>query len=1318
MQDINENRQNLYNNLLSDGYFRGGDGEVNFSFEDFCSSLDDRDNVETLYNNLIDDGYFRDEQGEINLNLEEFSAMTGNAREKLEYYPITENQRGLIADWEMNSNTTQYNIPDILYFDGVSSQQLCEAVIKVINAHPYLKTYFAKRDGDVVQMRNDDAEVVVTCCDIDFEPDQAFFQQRVRPFNLFEGPLYRAEVYAAPASTYLFLDVHHTIFDGASSLVFEADLQAALAGNDIAAEQYSAFDRALDESKFWNSDKCAEAEKYFEKKLPGVDSTVYPRSNNGTGDAIRQKLELDIPCAEIEEFCRTHQVTESNYFLTMLMQVLHRVTREEDVLVSTIHHGRTDMRMMETMGMFVKTQPVVSHLTKQIGKETSVAEAVADVQRQLLETQKYDVYSFTKLVERYGIHPEIIYVFQGGGTRKAEEKNNHISLELNTAKMPISFIVLPKGLDKYILRLEYDGSLYSKYDMIQMIEMLSVACQSAVKAKMLIDVALLSGEKMREVIELSKGKDLNVDIKKTIVEVITEHAKNTPDAVAVTDEKSQFTYGELDKRSNSLAHKLIETGVQPDDFVCIMLDRSKEFVLSVLGVHKAAAAYTPLDIDYPSDRLQYMMEDCQAHVLITTHMVMEEKCRKDNLPINEDRMKVLFLDDLNLEEESSPICLARPENLAYMIYTSGSTGKPKGTMLHQAGLMNAITVVVDEQKLTPADRAGVFYAFSFDAHIVSVYPALLAGGNIHIVPSNIRKDLESIVKFFKEKELTVCGLPTAIGSLIVQNYPDLPLRLISMGGERMDGLSSDKYDIINAYGPTECTCETTFFVIPAGKVYDIIPIGRPIANNWGFVTDMFGQLLPPGCAGEFCFAGIQVGRGYWKLPEKTAEVFVDCPFVNKDFYGRAVRMYHTGDMVRYREDGQLDFIGRIDNQVKLRGFRIELGEIENRAMSYTGIKQVAVLVKKIYDSEHLCMYYTAEDKVDETELKKHLSLCLAEYMIPDTYMLLDAMPMTPNGKINRRVLPIPEIAVAEIEMPADEMEAKLYEIAKKILKAGQFGVTTNLVSMGMNSLSAMRLSASIQQELNINVPTKCILQGPTIREIATMSAYPEELDTNIAVIHSPREFYPLTENQRGVYVNWEMNRNTTQYNIPMIKKMPGVDAYRLRSALIAVVEAHPYLKNRFTMHDEDVVQVRNEAEPAVVTVTLLDEEPSYDYFQRKVVPFDLLSERLYRLEVIKTPGSVYLFADIHHTIFDGGSRYVFLTELEKALAGESLEKEKYTAWDRALDEQEMMHSRKYEEAKAYFNQILGEAEVAIYPYSPESKPDGNKLAVLKTCIEL
>ena len=1203
------------------------------------------------------------------------------------YYPITENQRGVFFDWEMNRDTTQYNVPDVVVMKDADAAKLRDALEKVVNAHSYLKTHFVQHDGDVMQIRRDEEPVNILMESLTEEPDRDFFQNRVRPFDLYNDQLYRLEIYTYNNKVYLFMDIHHSIYDGASSLFLMDDIEKALRGVEVKAETYTAFDFALDEYKLIHSEKFAEAEKYFDNMLQGKNATVYPRSAVIV-NAEEGKVKMAISGQHITSFCQTNALTPNNYFLTVLMHVLQIVTREEDVVITTINNGRSDLRTMGTMGMFVKTIPVALSRNEM---EQTIAEVMSKMQQQVLETQSRDFYPFTKMVERHGLRPEIMYVYQPseGNTTDGDDS---LRLTLNQTKLPLDITVLPHGED-YRLEIEYENQLFSRSDIERLANMLKLVAEQAQSATKLSEIPLLTESETETIINMSNGVRKSYDLSMTFIEVFTTLAKQQPNAIAVADSDSHYTYAALDHDSNALAHILIDKGVKPNEFVCVLMDRCKEFVLAVHAIHKAGAAYTPLDIEYPIDRLQYMLDDSQTSVLLTTTSVLAER-QQDGFTIDESKVTVIRVDQLGLAQaKADAVCLATPDSLAYMIYTSGSTGKPKGVMLHQKGLMNFINAMVEVEELTANDRIACHRSFSFDAHIGDLFPVLFAGGELHIMPSAIRKNLDDIHNFLVERQITGFGGTTSLMMLLINNY-DLPLRFATAGGEKLSGIKSDKMTIINLYGPTECTNDSTLFVIKPGETYNDIPIGRPLPNITCYVLDAYGRLLPQGFAGELCICGVQVGCGYWNQPEKTAAVFVDNPF------GEG-KLYHTGDLVRYNAEGQIEYLGRIDDQVKLRGFRIELGEIEATAMRHPAVKQAVALVKDVNKSKHLVLYYTCKDnsEVSDTELAAFLDgTSLAKYMLPEIYMLLEKLPVLPNAKINRRALPAPQMALGEISEAETELEAQLLDIVKDLLKEDNIGTTTNLVSAGMTSLTAMRLSAVIKQKLDIYIQTKEILAHPTIKE---MQAFAIGSTAEKAKTYEKLDYYPITENQRGVYIDWELNRDTTQYNLPSVTKMDGVDAEQLHEALIKIVEAHPYLKTRLAMKGDDIVQLRLDDEPVVVELTELNEEPTAKFFRSRVRPFNLFNDRLYRMEVYKTPTSVWYFQDIHHLVFDGASDFVLHAELEKALHGETLQREEYSAFERALDEKELMESATFNEIEKYFDGLLEDVEMISYPHSSE-----------------
>lgn len=1202
------------------------------------------------------------------------------------YYPLCENQLGIYLDWERNREATQYNIPLIWKFENVTAETLGTAVEQVMQAHPYLKTQLVKQNGRIVQMRSDDAEVMIRTQKLDYEIDTAYFAQRVRPFDILNGALYRFEICETPTAVWLFADIHHIIFDGMSAAIFGKDLTAALRGEQLQPENYSGYDVALDEAKAVGTEDYRLAENYFDALIDEKAGTAYPRSVlTDTRKPSAQYVQAEVEAADITAFCRKHAVTENSYFMTCVCQVLHRIMREDKLMIAAVSNGRNIAEMLSLTGMFVKTLPVVSVLSK-----NTVAAAVRQMQTQFLMTQENSVYPYTKMVSKHEKKAQIMFVYQGG---VMTEEMQELPVGLDTVKFPLMITVIPHA-ESFGLTVEYDPSIYSSQEMRRLLNAVKCYAEFAsVGNAACSTIPLISKEEQNALIKLGTGKKIAYDPSETFVDLLVKQAALTPDALAVADGSGRYTYREVDEASNALAHELLTQGIQSGDFVGLLLDRTKYYPMCVFSIHKAGAAYLPLDLEYPNGRLNEMIADAQPRLVITTRKALSCKRQEGSLALNGDR--IVYLEELDLTVNTAPVNRAVPKNPAYMIYTSGSTGKSKGSVLHHNGLRNYIASMTDVLELTAADRISIHRPFSFDAHIQDLYPVLTVGGSIHVMPEEIRKDLRSVYNFILEHGITGGSYTTSMGAMLLDYYKDtLPLRYLTCTGEKMMGLVSGTVQLYNGYGPTECTDLISVHKLQRGKSYKDIPIGRPMANSHCFLLDTFGQLLPRGSAGELCFASIQVSSGYWKLPALTEKVFGNCPFVE------GKRMYHTGDLCRWNEDGELEYLGRIDNQVKLRGFRIELGEIESEALKLTGIQEAAALVKRINESDQLVLYYTLKEgtELSTADLRSALkNSALAQYMIPECYMEIAEMPKTRSGKIDRKLLPVPEICDSEIVEPSGETERALYAVAKELLPKSRFGVTTDLRSVGLESIKAMHLSERISQKLGIYIPSEMISKKPTLRALAEIMKRGMVSEEKAA--YPKQRSYPLCENQYGIYVDWSRNRNTTQYNVPSVYKVHRHTAEEMKTALLRVVSAHPHLKTRLAAEDNQVVQLRCEGEEVSVLVAKLQKEPDRAFFQSRVRPFDLLKDQLCRFEIYAVDDALWLFMDIHHIIFDGLSQGIFMKDLEAVLRGEIIKEEFYTAFDAALDEEQWMNTKDYQEAERYFDDLLTEAAVASYPVS-------------------
>jgi amino acid adenylation domain-containing protein/thioester reductase-like protein len=976
-------------------------------------------------------------------------------------FPLSYAQTGVYFDCLKNPSTTLYNIPYCIGFpQNTDTQALADALKELVKHHPQLTVHFGNGDAGVVQTIDKEQTVEIPQTKMTEEQLSQYKHDFVRPFDLSTGPLYRFEIVTTEKQVCLLADVHHLVFDGGSFDLFYSQLCSLMNGETIEEEDLSYAAYVIAEKNNEGGEEYNAAKEFFKNRLAEVEAAteVQPDLENPTKGTISiARAQFDM--GAVNTFCRANNITPAHLTLGAIYYVLSRFANNDQLCITTVSGGRSNLQIRNTVGMFVNTLALSAHIGQQ-----KVIEFLQEVSNNFDETLQHENYPFAQIAADYGLTAEIQFVYQLGVMSQYVCQGTPLeleNLELNVPKFPITFFI--KNYEgKPTICVEYDNGKYSARLMQSLADGIRVVIDRMMAApdNSLTSISIVSDEETERIIKIGTGKDIEVDLSKTFANLFTEQAKRTPDAPAVVDRDSQLTYGEMDRYSNALAHQLIDFGVQPNDFVCVMLDRFKEFPLAVLSIHKAGAAYTPLDFEYPNERLSYMLENSESKVLITSHDVLEAKQAEGDF--STAAAKTFFIDDFMANvPDAEPINLSTPDGLAYMIYTSGSTGKPKGAMLHQAGLRNFIAVVIDMEQLTAADRISGHRSFSFDAHIEDMYPVLTLGGSFHIMPTEIRKDLALIRQFLIDHQITGGGYSTAMTCLLLNAFDDLPIRFTTGGGEKMSGVYSDHIEIINVYGPTECTDDTSYYAIKPGQRIENIPIGESVANNWNFIVDTAGNLVPQGVAGELCFAGVQVGRGYWRLPERTAKSFVECPFVKNDRWGRSVRMYHTGDLCRWNEDGQIEYLGRIDTQVKLRGFRIELGEIENKALNIEGIRQAAAEVRKVMGNEHLVLYYTLIDGATLSEEDIHQALAassLADYMVPDVYMKLDVMPMTPNLKINRKALPAPEMKRAtEYVAPVGEMEELFCNIFSEVLKIPEVGATDNFFEIGGTSINAIKV---------------------------------------------------------------------------------------------------------------------------------------------------------------------------------------------------------------------------------------------------------------------
>ncbi len=944
--------------------------------------------------------------------------------------PLTTSQQGVFVDSVANPGSTIYNIPYLLRIGAsIDLDRLAQAIGAAVAAHPCLDVRLSlDDDGEVRQRLANDAEP--------FAPstieglDKATL---VRPFDLLGGRLFRVEIHRATDGTYLFIDAHHIVADGSSLSVLLDYINRAYAGEVLEPEDYGMLDVALADQELRQGDAYNAAEAFYRERYEGCMPTTDLAHDHEQPPArcasLLRTSTLVSPTA-LEARCAELGVTPNAFFVGAFGAVLARYHFQREATFVTIYHGRNEARLARSVGMFVKTLPV------RVDTSLAAADYFAAVRDLLMGCMDNDIFPFAEVSRAYGIAPTTLLAYQGSDFNVRElcgEPAELIRLDLDAAKEPLSLSVAVSG-DVHTYDLQYRSDLYDEATVGWLIDSLELALNQLIEGRDPAGLQLLFDEASRMV-------DVPAHAGKTFVDLFAETVAAYPTNVAVRDAESQLTYAELDVATAAVAARLRETGFGPEQYACVLAGRTKEFVIGVIGAMRAGGAYVPMDPDYPTDRLAYMLENSDAQHLL----LMPEYA---DLVSGFDGVRVDLADVATAPATPAELESWRPspQNVAYMIYTSGSTGKPKGVMLEHHNLMNLIEHLQSFQKPTADDVYGEFASFCFDASVHDLFVPFTVGASLYIIPSGVRQDAIAVCQTFQREPITVSTMPTQMGELVVDQLEvDCALRMIFLGGEKFKRFYDRPYVLVNGYGPTENTVESTLYVVREPE--DNIPIGRSVLNVRSYVVDEEMRRVPVGVPGELVHAGRSVARGYHKLPEKTAAAFVENPFATCE--DERV-MYRTGDQVRMRGDGNMLYIGRIDNQVKIRGYRVELGEIEGAMLSHDGVDEVAVIASDLNGTTHIVAYWTGVD-VEDAAWHEFLAPLIPDYMMPSFFVRLDAMPVTSGGKIDRRMLPTPALGTAkegDYAAPTTDLERQLCEMFEKALGRERVGIDDDFFELG------------------------------------------------------------------------------------------------------------------------------------------------------------------------------------------------------------------------------------------------------------------------------
>ncbi|MBQ0024242.1 MAG: amino acid adenylation domain-containing protein [Bacteroidales bacterium] len=1215
-------------------------------------------------------------------------------------FPVSLTQLGIYLSETSASGNSDYNI-DLVYNLGRNAdcQRLEKALYSVLDNHRYICSRLVQTDDGQLRLKPGRVEDVldggVVRRYLSLEELKVRMQSR---FNLLDENLVRFGICTDNGDTWFGVCFHHIVFDGISFSNFRKELSEAYDGKSLSPEEMDGFEIATDEETRRGGAEYEEAREWYANEFaPAAETDSLPipdlkDDDSETGGRLWAKdtFDLGLRHAEISDFCKKHEVGTSAPFTLAFGYTLACYSGESQALFATIHHGRNDSRTRRSFGMMVKTFPVFQDFSR----TSDTGWQLKSTFKQLKEARTRTIYSFGECCSDLSLNPQVCFAFQGplydydiflGGNRiKATDLRTFRPGYEILANVYLS----PEG--GYKCTTQYAADRYSK----EFIRQLTTTYRNVLSGMLFKDdlsqTDLLDGEQT-SLLDSFNPEIHRADPDATILSLFRQAAAEHPDNLAVTFREHSLTYRELDRLSDRIA-AAIESEV-----VAIMVNRSEMFPAYTLAAMKAGATYQPLDPSYPAERLEYMLRDSGAGLLIAD---------RDLRPlVSGYEGNVLFTDETgNLPQSVKELRGCTGDDIFILLYTSGSTGKPKGVRISQH---NIVTFCDWYRRYYSLDSNGVVLAyasFGFDADMMDLYAALTTGAGVCIVPEETRLDLEALSDYMAANKVTHSFMTTQVGYQFAVSFASHPtLKHLTIGGEKMPSISAvpESYRLYNAYGPTECTVFTTTF--PVTHYEKDIPIGRPLDTISCIIVDKNGRRVPVGACGELVVLGDQISKGYLNLPEKTAEVF-----------GRFGRdSYCSGDIVRYRTDGNIEFVGRRDGQVKIRGFRIELKEVEAVIREFEGIKDATV---QAFDLESggkfIAAYVVSEAAVDISALNRFILERKPSYMVPAVTMQIDAIPLNVNQKVDRRKLPVPKAeetssADAGPDREPNYLEKRILDLTAKLTGNPVEGITRPLSAQGLSSILSMRLSVQLFKQFGVRISGSSILDGASVADIENIIL--EETfggDAATSRKDSPKSEEERKESlrygsaklsfpQQGVYVDCIANPDSTLYNIPMEIRFPSsVSCEKLRDAVEKVILAHPELSARFVDDGkDDIIQTIPENVPAAsIDIRNADVEEEKKTFVR---PFNLASDTLWRAVIIKSrdasQGPVLLM-DIHHLVCDGSSYDIMLQEMIQEIEGVSIKEEGYTYLDYCRDQELFASSVAFKEYKAFFADELKEFE--------------------------
>ncbi|WP_133979174.1 non-ribosomal peptide synthetase, partial [Pseudomonas inefficax] len=1195
--------------------------------------------------------------------------------------------------WQLEPDAPIYNIPAALRLQGhLDVEALQRSFDALIARHETLRTTFSETGQGTVQIVHPEHTLALAIQTL-HHADEHTLRQQVeaearRPFDLQQGPLLRVKLLRLAQDRHvLVVTIHHIVSDGWSMPLMIDELMQLYAGYSQGGElqlpalpvQYA--DYAIWQRQWMEAGEQERQLAYWKAQLgdeqPVLElPTDRPRAASSSHRGARHEVRL--PEALVHSLRQLAQRQGATLFMLLLASfqtLLHRYSGQSDIRVGVPVANRNRVETERLIGFFVNTQVLRAEFDLQM----TFSDLLEQVKQRALGAQSHQDLPFEQLVdalqpERSLSHSPLFQVMYNHQMQAKGKQRSVPGLQVegltwghDTAKFDLT-------LDTFEYEhslgaaLSYATDLFDAVTIEQMAQHWVNLLEAIVRQpdQRVVDLPLVSRAQQEQTVQTWNPSLTHFAAEQPLHQLIEAQVETAPNAVALVCREQTLSYAELNRRANQLAYKLLELGAGPDVLVGLAVERSLEMVIGLLGILKAGAAYVPLDPEYPQERLTYLFEDSGIRLLLTQQHL------RDALPVPAG-VQTLMLDgdtDLAGYSEANPACRVSADNLAYVIYTSGSTGKPKGTLLAHRNVVRLFAATRHWFHFDASDVWTVFHSYAFDFSVWELYGALLHGGRAVIVPKDVARSSEDFHALLVREQVTVLNqTPSAFKPLVpvaceaARAGQGLNLRYVVFGGEALE-VSSLKpwFDVfgdctprmINMYGITETTVHVTYRPITLEDLQKgaSSPIGEVIPDLSWYLLDAALNPIMPGCTGEMLIGQAGLARGYHGRPGLTAERFVPDPFDDN-----GGRLYRSGDLARYRTDGVIEYIGRIDHQVKIRGFRIELGEIEARLLEQPAVRQVAVLAVDGASGRQLVGYVvpadagvlqgTEQQAVLRDSLRAELKASLPEHMVPAHLLFLKQLPLTANGKLDRKALPAPDASLLQGEYlaPQTELEQQIAAIWADVLKLEKVGLADNFFELGGDSIMSLQVVSRARQ-LDIQFTPKELFQYQTVQGLAAIA----RREAGTAIDQGPVEgSMPLTPIQHWFFESDIVERHHWNQSV-MLQTSEVLDEQHLQAALQALVEHHDALRLRFDQAEGAWRAVFGTSQHALLWRRQVEHAEALEQVGNEAQrSLNLKQGPLLRAVLGDLPdGSQRLLLVIHHLVVDGVSWRVLLEDLQLA----------------------------------------------------------------------